>query len=125
MIPNWEGRISPVFDVAKSVLLVDIEDARESGRSIHQIDSVDPLARSAQLSGLGTEVLICCAISRLLEMALTSAGIRVIGQICGPVENVLEAFLRGQLKEGEFLMPGCFRRGRRFRGRRCRGRSKR
>ena len=25
-VPDWEGRVSPVFDVARQVLLVDLDD---------------------------------------------------------------------------------------------------
>jgi predicted Fe-Mo cluster-binding NifX family protein len=68
------------------------------------------------------DALICGAISWPLELALTSAGIEVIAQTCGDVDEVLEAFLAGQLEQEKFLMPGCCGRRRRFRkGRRGRG----
>ena len=121
-IPNWQGRISPVFDVARNLLVVDVEDGRESRRTEYGADPVDPLARARQVAELGTDVVICGAVSWPLEMALTSAGVRVIGQTCGPVEEVLKAFLNGQLRETAFLMPGCRGRRRHFRGRRQHGR---
>jgi predicted Fe-Mo cluster-binding NifX family protein len=59
-------------------------------------------------------VLICGAISRPLEAMLLSAGVEVIPQTCGPVEEVLKAFMSGKLTEKAFLMPGCCGRRRRF-----------
>lgn len=116
-IADWQGRISPVFDVAGHLLLVDVENARERARSEHRIAQADPLSRARQVVELGAEVVICGAISWPLEMALSSAGVRVVSQICGPVEEVLQAFAHGQLNQGAFLMPGCRGRHRRLRAR--------
>ncbi len=120
-ISNWQGRISPVFDVAGNLLLVDVEGGREIGRSEHRVDQAGPLARARQVAGLGTDVLICGAVSWPLEMALVSAGVRVVSQTCGPLEDVLEAFCGGRLTGKTFLMPGC-RGRRRLRVRRRHGR---
>ncbi len=114
-IPHWQGRISPVFDVAGNVLLVEFADGAERSRSDTRLDSQDPHARAARLAELGADVLICGAISRPMEWAVSSVGIEVIPQMCGEVEGVLAAFLGGRLGQGPYLMPGC--RGRRRRGR--------
>jgi len=122
-VPHWQDRISPVFDVAGHVLLVDMEGNREIGRQEETLPGNDPWSRAAALSQMRAEVLICGAVSWPLEAAIRSAGIRVITNICGPVETVLEAFRKGQLLENLFLMPGCCgRRRRRYGGRAGRGR---
>jgi predicted Fe-Mo cluster-binding NifX family protein len=117
-IPNWQGRISPVFDAAQSLIMVEVDNGRELRRSESRIECADPLARVRQATDMGANVLICGAISRPLETALAAANIRVISQTCGPVEDVLEAFLCNQLTEKAFLMPGCCGRRRRIRRRR-------
>jgi len=114
-ISTWRGRISPVFDVASRLLLVDCEDGRPVRRAEVIVPETEPLARTKRLSELGLGVLICGAISRPLEAMLVSEGVCVIPQTCGPVEDVLRAFLSGQLTEQAFLMPGCGGRRRRFR----------
>lgn len=120
-IPHWRGRVSPVFDVAGSVLLVEVHDGREQDRRDVAFDADDPYARAARLAETGADVLICGAISRPLATAVASVGVEVIGQTCGDVERVLEAFIDGRLTDDAFSMPGC-RGGRgRFRGRRRRG----
>ena len=115
-IPHWRGRISPVFDVAASVMLVDVEDGIERARRGVAFEMQDLHRRAARLTETGADVLVCGAISRPLEMAVSSAGIEVIPQICGDVECVLVAFIEGRLDEGAFLMPGCCGRRRRFQG---------
>jgi predicted Fe-Mo cluster-binding NifX family protein len=121
-IPHWQGRVSPVFDVAGNVLVVEIRNGVEHSREDVALDADDPQLRAARLGQTGAELLICGAISWPLEMALSSAGIDVITQTCGEVEQILVAFAKGQLQDNAFLMPGCCGRRRQFRARRRRGR---
>lgn len=127
-IPTWENRVSPVFDVAKHLLVVDVEDNTEIARSEAVTPGTALSGRANRLAELGVNVLICGAISQPLERMLVSATIKVIPHTCGAVEDVLQAFLSGQLTEQAFLMPGCCGQRRRFRndghgGGRGRGRS--
>jgi predicted Fe-Mo cluster-binding NifX family protein len=121
-IPQWRGRVSPVFDVAGSLLLVDVNDGQELQREESALTASDPLKRAKQVSRLGTDVLICGAISWPLEVALSSDGVQVIPFTCGTVEEVLAAFVNGQLTSHAFSMPGCCGWRGRFRARRRRGR---
>ena len=111
-----QGRVSPVFDVATKVLLVDIEGAREVKREEKPLIETAPAARAAEVATLGCDVLICCAISWPLKVALVSSGMEVIACRSGPVEDILDAFIKGRLTDQLFLMPGCSGRRRRFRG---------
>lgn len=120
-IPTWDGRVSPVFDVAKHLLVVDVERNAEIGRSETDLEAPQLASRARRLTEVGVHVLICGAISWPLEAMLVSAGVQVIPQTCGPVEDVLRAFLSGQLMNEAFLMPGCCGRRRRFHGGRRRG----
>ena len=106
-VPYWQGRVSPVFDVARTILIVDVQNGLELKRDKIPLVEKDPLARSKRVSQLGVDVLICCAISRLSEIILSSLGVKVIAHICGPVEDVIKAFLSDRLTENSFLMPGC------------------
>ena len=115
-IPTWCERVSPVFDVAKHLLLIDVDGGKEVNRYEAPIEDGRPWARAKHLAELGVNTLICGAISRPLEDMLTSADVRVIPHACGPVEQILRAFLAGSLTEDAFLMPGfCGRRRRRGR----------
>jgi len=115
-IPHWQGRVSPVFDVAGNVLVVEIDDGVEQARRDVVFDEERPQGRAARLTETGANVLVCGAISRPLEMAVSAAGIEVIPQTCGDIERVLAAFIDGRLNQGKFLMPGCCGRRRRFQG---------
>lgn len=121
-IPTWDDRVSPVFDVARHLLVVDVEDDAEIGRSEVVMEEAAFAPKAKRFADLGVKVLICGAISWPLEQMLVSAGVSVIPQACGMVEDVLEAFISGQLTEQAFLMPGCCGRRRRLRGGPRRGR---
>jgi predicted Fe-Mo cluster-binding NifX family protein len=117
-----DGRVSPVFDVARRLLLVDIDSGREVRRTEEVLEEPELAARARRVADLGAQVLICGAISRPLEAKLLSAGVEVIPQTCGPVEDVLGAFASGRLTEQAFVIPGCCGHRRRFRGGPCHGR---
>lgn len=102
-----------MFDAARTLVLVDVDGERQSERRPHELEHADPLARAHEVARLGADVLICGAISRPLERALTAEGVRVVPRTCGVVDEVLQAFLQRRLSGPAFLMPGCGRRRRR------------
>lgn len=116
-IPVLSDRISPVFDESRTLLLIEIEDGKEVRRREETLHGMGPLSKTVHLVGLGVDILICSAISWPLERRLAAAGVQVISQTCGPVDDVLNAYLSGRLTEHAFLTPGCrCRRGRRHGG---------
>ena len=117
VIPYWHGLVSPMFDGASTILLVDIVRGTEVQRKKKTFRYTNPLSRVRYLVNLGTHTLICGAISRHLEFTLQSSGIKVVSNICGPTEEVLKAFLNGALLSSHFLMPGYIDRGRSGRNR--------
>jgi len=117
LLPVSRGRISPLLDVARRFLLVNVQGGREIGRREVSIEKTGLVPRSKRIAQLGAHVLICGAISRPLEQALASEAVRVIPNTCGSAEQVLQAFRLGQLTDRAFLMPGCSRRCHRIRGR--------
>ncbi|MEJ2245172.1 MAG: NifB/NifX family molybdenum-iron cluster-binding protein [Acidobacteriota bacterium] len=116
-IPLWQGRVSPVFDEAKRILIVDISNCREKCRQEESLLSHDPFERAQVLPKLGVDILICGMISQTQLTALDLTGIQIIPHICGPMEDVIAAFLDGRLENGAMLMPGCGRRKRLHAGR--------
>lgn len=112
-ISIWDNRVSPVFDTARKLLLVEIENGQEVSRCEVTLAETWPLARVARLKELGVSVLLCGAISRPLAAMLISAGIQIVPFMMGNTEEILNAYLKGHLPDPRFLMPGCC--GRRFR----------
>ena len=106
-IPLWQGRISPVFDEASRILLVDISNKHEEQRREEFLIVQNPFERAKLLPKLGVDILICGMISQTQQTAIASAGIRIIPHICGSMEEVIAAFLDGRIDNGGLRMPGC------------------
>ena len=104
-IPHWQGRVSPVFDVAGRVLLAEVVSGEILCHGDLLLEAEDPHGRSSLLSSARVELLICGAISCSFELALAAAGIGVISQICGDIELILPAYAADRLSY--YRMPGC------------------
>lgn len=112
-MPVSKGRIAPLFDVARHLLVIEYQRTQEIRRREVQIEQTTLLGKLQLLSGNGVEVLICEAVSAALETLVVAEGIKVIHHKCGPADAVLEAHVARRLAEHTFVMPGC--RGRRRR----------
>jgi len=110
-VPNCQGRVSPVFDVAARLLVVRLKGGAELDRWEVALFEKQPGEIVRSLRELGINVLICGGISQGLRVALEHVGIRVLAQVCGGTEAVIAAYRDGRLNSPEFIMPGC--RGRR------------
>lgn len=110
-IPIWEDKLSPVLDTASRLLIVDEEDGRETSRCEIFLNDANLSRRCLQMKGLGVDLLICGAVSRACSSMLASEGITVIQEIAGRTEEVLGAYLKGELLHSNFFMPGCRRSG--------------
>ena len=119
-VPNCQGRVSPVFDVAARLVVVRLKGEAELERRDVVLFEKQPDGIVRSLGELGIEVLICGAISHGLQIALEQVGIRVLPQICGGLDSVIAAYRRGTLGQPEFAMPGCC--GRRWEAERRDGR---
>ena len=112
VVPIHNGRISPVLDVARQFLIVESDTNAKQERKKVFIEKTRIVARAKEIVDLGTQVLICGAISWPIEAILVCAGVQVVPNTCGKVEEVLDAFLSGCFDEHSFLMPGCSSRKR-------------
>ena len=116
-IPVWNDRVSSAFDFAHRLLLVDIENGKEMNRSEVALESQSLSLRASRLKSLGVDVLVCGAISRLLANMVIASGVEVLPYVTGHVDNVLQAYMTGQLVRPEFSMLGCWPGARRCFGR--------
>ena len=107
-IPIWNDCVSSAFDFAVRLLLVETENGKEVSRSHIRLESQSLSQRVSQLKYLEVDVLVCGAISRALAEMVTTSGIELLPYVTGSIDNILEAYLTGQLAKPEFSMPGCW-----------------
>ena len=108
----WNDRISPVFDVSRRFLVVDIEKGKVVGKSMEMFTNDNPTHKLSRLSGLKVNTLICGAISRPVAEMLNQHGIHIIPFITGDQQEVVAAFLTGLLPSSDLSMPGWWKRRR-------------
>jgi predicted Fe-Mo cluster-binding NifX family protein len=120
-IPHWQGRVSPVLDSAGRCYAIELTGVGESSRGEVALQAISPMQRAQEIAALHADLLICGAVSRPLAMALESAGVTFRSDICGRIDEVLDALVAGRLDEDTYQMPGCCGRRRRRRGMARRG----
>ena len=103
----WNGRISPVFDVSRKILVLDIRNGVVAGRREEAIEGIDPAQKAGKLAEWQVRELICGAVSRPLAGLFAAYGIRTIPFIAGDAEEVIEAYLARKLPNRSMAMPGC------------------
>lgn len=106
-VPIWQERVSPVFDVAKSLLILDAKNGRKASRTELFIGNLPSDGRAKRLVDFDVDVLLCGAISRPLANEIMASGIEVVSWLTGPVEELLDRYITRRPLEGQFLMPGC------------------
>lgn len=113
----WGNRMSPVFEAARKLCVVEVEDQRVVNRRFESFDPGLCTSLLGHLHEIGVRTLICGAISERSAICLQSGGIELIPFVNGTIEEVLEAYARGLPLDQIFSMPGCgkgqCRRGRR------------
>lgn len=122
-IPLFNSRVSPRFDFASRLLIAKIDNKKVIDRREYSLANLNPIRRSALLSELGVNVLLCGGISDFSVRLLIGNGIEVIPMVTGEVEGVLNLFINGNLHSVIIpIIPRMeygYHRGRRGR---CRGR---
>jgi len=117
-IPVWKGYVSNVFDFAGTLLLVEIENGEVASRSEIPLGSFSLLQRAEKLKSLEVDVVVCGAISQALANMVAASGIQLLPYVTGGVDEILQAYLKGQLVQPRFAMPGCWPGARKGFGRR-------
>ena len=113
---HWDNRIAPVFDTARRLCVVQVEDGRIVSEKDETLSEEAPVQRALRLVELGVKTLVCGAVSRPLQDMISSYGIRVISFVAGDLQDVVEAWQAGTLEQDVFAMPGCCGRARRRSG---------
>jgi len=89
----WEGRISPLFDATRMLLVAEVKGRRIVEKHYECFDCDSAIARAARLSDLGVNILICNGISESFANLIEAQGIKLIPFSSGNAEEVLDAYL--------------------------------
>jgi predicted Fe-Mo cluster-binding NifX family protein len=120
-LPYWQDRISPVLDTADNFIIADIRSDNRIESERINLAGKSYSERVQFLKNQGVTLLLCGAVSEYCQEVFISKGIEVIPWLRGSVDCIMEGFLKSNLNEPTFNMPGyrgCRRRRRGGKGRR-------
>lgn len=103
----WENRVSPLFDSASELLVADIQGRGIIKKHLEPFDYESAFSRAARLEDLGVNVLICGGISNFYANLVEARRIEIVPFATGTVEEVLNAFINGNIYKKHYRMPGC------------------
>lgn len=103
----WNELISPVFDAARMLMIVEIENKKIINRHDEPLDPGFPSRTAQRLCELDVGTLICGAISEIPARLIEAKGIEIIPFITGRADDILDLHVKGQQITPAFLMPGC------------------
>lgn len=102
----WNDRISPVFDVSRQLLIVEIDDGKISQIITETFTSDEPLYKINKMKNLKIDTLICGAVSKIIFDMISTSGINVISFVSGKYGDIMNAYISGNLWDSDFYMPG-------------------
>lgn len=106
-ITVWQGRISPVFDVAEEILLYRIPVSGAVTRMTVYLEEGSVYQKVDTLLLHKVTVLICGAMSRFAAGIISSHSIEVHSFRAGGVEDLIAGLSSGSIEAERFSMPGC------------------
>jgi len=105
LLPIIDNDLAPRFDLASDVLIISItRETSAMGRIEERVTVLDSPSAEAMCRlavAESVQTVICAGIEKEFFDFLEWKGIRVLDDICGPVDAILEAFLGGRLTSGQ------------------------
>ncbi len=99
-IPIFGTRVSPRFFYSDRMIVIDITDDMIMSKELVVISGFDPEAWVGQLLDLNVDVFICGGADRDFIRQAESRGISVINNVAGEIDRIVQAFLKGKLRQG-------------------------
>jgi predicted Fe-Mo cluster-binding NifX family protein len=103
----WENRVAPVFDTACLMHVIVVEQGVIVSETRETLPKEIPFRKVLRLQELGVETLVCGAVSRPMHRLMRACGIEVIPFVAGNLTDVIDGWVRGELGDERFCMPGC------------------
>lgn len=105
-IPVHQGRVAPVFDCCRRILIMLQRAGTDEPLAQEDWSMLPTSARASRLKELVVELVICGGISCWMEDRVRQQGIQLLPWVSGEVWEVLQAFKAGRLSDPCFAMPG-------------------
>jgi len=101
----YQDRLASVCENADEYKLFEIRDSKSYPAGLLSLPSKDPMDRTSAILACGVTYFLCGAICEETLLRLERGRIKVIPWLTGPVDQIIDAFLRNSL--ASLAMPGC------------------
>ena len=102
-ICQLKERISPRFDRSAEIATVIIGNGLILEKKVVALSILEPDELTEFLAGLGVEAVICGGIKEDCQRMLKQKNIRLIDNVIGNVDVVLNRFIKGELRSGDIV----------------------
>ena len=99
-IPRFGESVAPCFEVSATVAIFLVTNGRVTQQMDFVLQSRRELDRVRLLRDQEVDTLICGGVQDRFEDIIRANGIRVVSWVSGNVEDLLDSFLRGELRGG-------------------------
>ena len=100
-IATCQDRVCPRLDRADTLIVIDVRSDHEESREVLDISTWPAHGRAARVAQLGVDQLICGALSSFDEAGFEESPVRLVSQVAGPVDAVIQAILSGAILPGQ------------------------
>lgn len=107
-ITVWENRISPVFDSAAQILLLELSEGRILRKRLVAVEDSSFATVLSLRKEEEIDLLLCGALCRRGEERLQAGGLEVLPFLSGDVDALVQSVMAGS-DLSFFAMPGCRR----------------
>ena len=99
-IPLYGNRVSPRFGYSRAMLVVDIHDGRQTEERIVNTEPGSDAQWLDRLVALGVDMFVCGAADTAFFEEGKRLGIRVVSDVAGDINQILDGLTRGSLQAG-------------------------
>ncbi|MDP8206564.1 MAG: NifB/NifX family molybdenum-iron cluster-binding protein [Candidatus Electryonea clarkiae] len=89
-VTRWGDKISPVFDEAKYMMIVDVNDDCINAKITINIGDLSQSDKVKVLTDLNVERVFCGAISNMYSSLIEASGIELNSWLTGDIEEILQ-----------------------------------
>lgn len=111
-IPEFQERVSPLLDEARRFILLEVSEGRIVQKSAVTLSQESAALRIAKLREIGVTVIISGAVSGYLSRVISENRLHHYSWVSGPVDEVIAAYLSGNLKLSADCAKPCRGTGR-------------
>ena len=111
-IPAFHSKVSPRFDTAQELVLLEIIDGNVINRERQPLQAYSAAGKIKHLLEKGVDTLICGGIDRLSRQQISFNRIEVYSWVTGEIEDAVSCFLRNGLNSGTILGSNGKKEGR-------------